>query len=376
MDENMELDELREKVDELDDKIIELLNKRLDLALCIGKVKHEKSLDFYVPSREQAILERIEKQNKGAFPDSSLKSIYREIMAAARFCQHPLKIAYFGPKATFTHMASIKQFGSSAAYIPVKSIKDVFMEVEHDRVDYGVVPIENSTEGVVNYTFDMFIDSNFKTYTDDMFIDSNLKIYAEIFLEISHYLLSNSKISEIKKVYSHPQPLAQCRNWLETHLPNIKLIEVLSTAEAAIMASREKGTAAIASSLAAEIYSLKILAERIEDNADNFTRFLVIGKRINQKSKYDKTSIMFSVKDKVGALYNSLKPFEKYKINLTKIESRPSRKKVWEYIFFVDFNGHINSKKIQKALKELKKECVFLKVLGSYPEDISYSRKK
>ncbi|MBI5207940.1 MAG: prephenate dehydratase, partial [Candidatus Firestonebacteria bacterium] len=208
-------------------------------------------------------------------------------------------------------------------------------------------------------------------YTLDMFVDSNLKIYAEIFLEISHNLLSLSEIKKIKKVYSHPQPIAQCRDWLEKNLQNIKIIEVLSTAEAAIMASKEENTAAIASALAAEIYGLKVIAERIEDNVDNYTRFLVIGKSINEKTKYNKTSIMFTVKDKVGALHNSLQPFQKYKINLTKIESRPTRKKAWEYIFFADFNGHVYDTNVKKALKELEKECMFVKILGSYPEHTS-----
>ncbi len=351
----MGIAEIRKKVDDIDDKIVELLNDRANLALEIGKIKRDKALEFYVPAREQSIFTRLENQNKGPFPKNSLKSVYKEIMSATRAMQYPVKIAYFGPEATFTHMAALKQFGSEADFIPVKSIKDVFMEVEHGRANYGVVPIENSTEGVVNYTLDMFIDSS-------------LKIYSEIFLEISHYLLSTSEISKIKKVYSHPQPIAQCRIWLESNLPNAKLIEVLSTAEAAIMASKEKNTAAIASSLAADIYGLKILAERIEDNVENFTRFLIIGKNINQKTKNDKTSIMFSVKDKVGALHNSLSPFQKYKINLTKIESRPTRKKAWEYIFFVDFQGHVDNKNVKKALMELENECTFLKVLGSYPE--------
>ncbi|MBI5417527.1 prephenate dehydratase [Candidatus Poribacteria bacterium] len=357
----MDISVLRKKVDEIDNKIIDLLNDRSNLAIDIGKIKREKSMEYYVPAREQAIFEKIQKLNKGNFPEASLKSIYREIMSATRAIQLPLKIAYFGPRATFTHMASLKQFGTSADYVSVKSIKDVFMEVEHNRANYGVVPIENSTEGVVNYTLDMFVDSN-------------LTIYAEIYMEISHYLLSNSKLSDIKKVYSHSQPIAQCRHWVESNLPNVEVIEVISTAEAAIKASKEKNTAAIASSLAAEIYSLNVVAEKIEDNVDNFTRFLIIGRSFNKKTKYDKTSIMFSVKDKVGALYNSLKPFQKYNINLTKIESRPSRKKAWEYIFFVDFEGHISSKNVKKTLEELKEECFFVKVLGSYPTSSKQNR--
>ncbi|MFA5859545.1 MAG: prephenate dehydratase, partial [Elusimicrobiota bacterium] len=270
--------------------------------------------------------------------------------------EKPMVIGYFGPETTFTHMAAYKTFGSTAKYLPLKTIRNVFEEVEKKRVDYGVVPIENSTEGVVNHTLDMFVDSN-------------TKICAETFLGIAHYLLSrNTEIGEIKRVYSHQQPLAQCRNWLDSHIPGVELIETRSTAEAAFIATREHLSAAIASELAAKKYNLNVLAKNIEDLEENITRFLVIGQNITQPSGSDKTSVMLSIKDRVGALHDILLPFSKNKLNLTKIESRPSRKRVWEYVFFVDIEGHCDDSSVKKALKMLEKYCVFVKVLGSYPK--------
>jgi chorismate mutase/prephenate dehydratase len=250
----------------------------------------------------------------------------------------------------------MKNFGSSGLYVPVKSIADVFTEVEKGRAGYGVVPVENTNEGVVNHTLDMFIESN-------------LVICSEINMQIEECLLSKEgSLKAIKIVYSHPQPLAQCRGWLEENLPGVQVVEVHSTGVASKRAVSEKGAAAIGSRAAAAIYDLEVVAAGIEDSKENYTRFLVIGKKPSEASGEDKTSILFSIKDKVGALHDMLMAFKWHKINLTKIESRPTKKKAWEYIFFVDLLGHISDKAVQEALEELKESCIFLKVLGSYPK--------
>jgi chorismate mutase/prephenate dehydratase len=350
----MKLTNLRKKIDEIDNQILALFNKRVRTTSEIAKVKKKEKLEYYLPHREEEIYRRLKKQNKGPFPNKALEEVYREIISASLSVQKPLKITYFGPEATFTHLASMRKFGSSPTYIPVKSIADVFSEVEKGRANYGVVPVENSTEGVINHTLDMFINSD-------------LKIISEILLEISLNLLSRSQFKEIKKIYSHPQAIAQSRSWVENNLSGIKIIEVSSTAEAASRAAKEKPAGAIASELAAKLYNLKIVASHIEDTQDNVTRFLVIGKTLSKKTGRDKTSIMFSIKDRPGALYDMLRTFSKEKINLTKIESRPSKKKAWEYIFFVDFQGHIEDKSVKKALGALEKDCLLLKILGAYP---------
>jgi chorismate mutase/prephenate dehydratase len=345
---------LRRRIDEIDKKIIWFLNERTKLAVAIGKIKKQRGRQVYAPDREKEVYKLITKENKGPLLDSSLEAIYREVMSATLNAEQPIKIAYLGPPATFTHLASLKKFGSSVEYIPCDSITDVFLEVEKSRADYGVVPIENSTEGAI-------------THTLDMFIDSELKICSEISLEISHNLLARTKKSKIKRIYSNPQVFGQCRHWLEENLPGVEHIEVSSTTKAAELAKKDKDAAAIASSLAAKIYGLKIVATSIEDSAQNVTRFLVIAKEEAEPTSYDKTSIMFSIKDRVGALHDMLTPFKKYRINLTKIESRPSKKKAWDYYFFVDFQGHHKDDNVKKALDELRENCRFMKILGSYP---------
>ena len=350
-----ELDKLRKKIDELDLKILELLNKRTEVVLEVGKTKQDKQLKVYSPERERAILKRLKEKNIGPFPDGTLRLIYEEILSASLALQQPLKVSYLGPSATFTHLAAKRQFGSSADYMPESTIKEVFDSVSRDKARYGVVPIENSTEGIVNYTLDMFVDSD-------------LKIAFEIMLPISHNLLSKTgKKSDIKKIYSHSQARAQCRGWLEGNVPGIPVIEELSTAAAAKRVSKDTSAAAVASELAASEYNLQFVEKGIEDNKTNFTRFLVIAKESLGKTGRDKTSIMFSVKDKPGALYLILRPFARHKINLTKIESRPSKRKAWEYFFFVDLEGHVDDKGVRKAINSVKKECLFFKVLGSYP---------
>ncbi len=350
----MSMKEYRKKIDEIDDRILSLISHRVKIAMEIGKIKGKESREYYAPDREKEIIKRLESGNKGFLPPESLKAIYGEIMSVSLALQRPVHVAYFGPEATFTHLAALKKFGSSAGYIPCKSIPDVFAEVEKERARYGVVPVENSTEGVV-------------THTLDMFIDSELKICAEISLEINHNLLSNDSIDKIKVVYSHPQAFAQCRVWIEANLTGVVLKEVSSTAEAARLASSEKHASAIASEVASRLYNLKVAVKNIEDKSSNLTKFLIISENYPGRTGTDKTSIMFSIKDRVGALYDMLQPFKRYGINLTKIESRPSRRKAWDYFFFVDMHGHQGDENVKCALKELEGESAYLKILGSYP---------
>jgi len=347
--------ELRQEIDAVDDRIMELLNSRASLVIDVGRLKSAKKDEFHVPSREREIYERLASHNRGPFPNEAIKSVFLEIISASLALEAPMKVAFFGPKATFTHLAAMQQFGLSAELVPQKAIPAVFEDVGKGRAKYGVVPVENSTEGMVSHTLDMFMESD-------------LKINAEVMLEIHHYLLSRTgRLEDIKKVYSHPQPIAQCRDWLAENLPNIPVVDVASTAVAAQIVSEDYTAAAIASELAASMYDLKIVRERIEDQVNNFTRFLVIGKKLTEMSGDDKTSLMFSVKDEVGILYRMLEPFAKRGINLSKIESRPLKKKAWEYIFFLDLMGHIADPVIAEAVQELKQCCQFVKVLGSYP---------
>lgn len=357
----MNLGELRKKIDQLDQKIIELLNDRTQLVLEIGKLKSKEGREVYAPDRETAIYKRIEELAQGPLSKEALKAIYREVMSAALALERPLTIAYLGPEATFTHLASISKFGASVSYVPAATISEVFQEVDQKRATYGVIPVENSIEGAVSHSLDRFIDSD-------------LKICSEILFEISHNLLSNSSLKEIRRVYSNPQVFGQCRMWLESNLPRAELVETASTTQAAQRAAREDGAAAIASKLAATLYNLPIVASGIEDLAHNVTRFLVIGLDIAQPTGQDKTSIVVSIKDKVGALYEMLSPIRRNRINMTKIESRPSKKKAWDYYFFIDFEGHVQNTKVKKMLDELEARVRFLKILGSYPRAVEHSK--
>jgi len=353
----MDLDDLRKRIDAIDQQILDLLNQRAAVVQQVGQVKLREGLDFHAPHREEEILERLTQDNPGPFPGNAIRSVYREIISACRALEHPLLVAYLGPKATFTHLACLRGFGDGAEFLPVRSIRDVFQEVEKGMVGYGVVPIENSTEGVVSHTLDMFVDSD-------------LKICGEIFLEVSHHLLSLSgEKAAVEKIYSHAHAIAQSRRWLEANLPRVPVLEVASTAAAAEIASRDPSAAAIASELAARLYSLKVVSARIEDAANNFTRFLIVGRKGTPSTGHDKTSVLFSIKDRVGALYRMLEPFAEGGINLTKIESRPSKTKVWEYLFYVDFEGHGEDPRVERALARLAEQCLFLKVLGTYPSE-------
>jgi chorismate mutase/prephenate dehydratase len=352
------LKKLRRHVDQVDRSLLDLLTRRGQLVKDIGAIKEKNGQSIFAPERERELLSRLKARNRGPLPGDAVESVFREIVHSCRNLQKELRVAYFGPRATFTHQAALRSFGRGALYLPARTIADVFAEVDRGHADYGVVPIENSTEGVVNHTLDMFVDSR-------------LSICAELELPIQHYLLGSARTYRagkgVRTLYSHYQALAQCREWVETHLPRARVIEASSTAEAAHLASEHAGTAAIASRLAAELYGLDVLASRIEDVTHNFTRFLVIGPNEPARTGRDKTSVMFSIKDRVGALYDMLVPFKKYGLNMTKIESRPTRQRAWEYLFFVDFIGHRSEARVQKALALLERSCAFLRILGSYP---------
>ncbi|MCH7566042.1 MAG: prephenate dehydratase [Nitrospirales bacterium] len=351
------LEQYRKEIDQIDDEILRLLNERSRSVIEIGKLKRQSDTEanLHTPAREAEIIDRLSRRNAGPFPNEAIRPVYREIMSASLSLEGPQKVAYLGPRATFTHLACTQKFGASAQYIPMNSIKDVFNEVERGLANFGVVPVENSTEGVVNHTLDMFMDSN-------------LLIYGEVLQEVSHHLLSKaSRVEDVKRIYSHPHAIAQCRNWLETNLPHVPVLEVPSTARAAELCVDEPSAAAIASELARQLYGLKVLKSRIEDNLNNLTRFLVLSQKAPERTGKDKTSVMLSVKDRVGALYDLLRPFASLGLSMTKIESRPSRRKAWEYIFFIDIEGHLEEDRVKKALEEVKGRCLFLKILGSYP---------
>jgi chorismate mutase/prephenate dehydratase len=350
----MNIPEHRRAIDKLDEQVVRLLNERTKHVLAIGEIKLKAGEEIYAADRERAVLQRVGKLNEGPITEASLRAIYREIMSSALSLEKSMAVAYFGPEATFTHQAAIRKFGSSLRYAAQKTIADVFAEVSKNRADYGVVPVENSTEGVV-------------THTLDMFVDSDLKIVAQIVLRIQHCLLSYGKRSQVKKLFTHPQALAQCRSWVREFLPEVEIVETSSTTRAAQLAAGEKNAAAIASSLAAEKYGLRILETDIQDNAENATRFLVLGRQYGPPTGNDRTSLMINITDRVGALHSALACFRRSRINLTKIESRPSKRKAWEYYFFIDCDGHVNDRKLANALRLLADHCNFVKVLGSYP---------
>ncbi len=354
----MDLSSIRKKIDEIDEQILLLLHKRVELVKKVKEFKKNQKT-IYRPGREKKILEKVLKYNKGIFPEKSLLNIYNEILSASRKLQMPLKIGFLGPYATFSHAAAKKKFGSESIFIPLNSIRDVFTELENEQIDYGVVPIENSNEGVVGYTLDMLIEFNHI-------------ILSEVYIEISHSLVSKENdIKKIKTLFCHPQSKAQCKTFIENNLKKVQIIEVSSTAEAAKRASKRKQTGALCSKIAAQVYGLNILAENIDDNPSNYTRFLVIGKipvEFEKDIPY-KTSIVCGVKDKPGALFSLLKPFKDCNINLTKIESRPTKRKAWEYIFFIDFEGKLDDVNVKKAMKKIQEITTYYKYLGSYPAE-------
>ncbi len=350
----MNIPEHRKAIDKLDSQIVKLLNERTRHVLAIGEIKRKAGEEIYAPHREKAVLKRIARLNQGPMTNESLHAVYREVMSSALSLEKSMQVAYLGPEATFTHQAAIRRFGSSLRYSSQKTIADVFTEVVKNRAEYGVVPVENSTEGVV-------------THTLDMFVDSDLKIVAQIVLPVQHCLLSNGTRPQIRKLFAHPQALGQCRVWLQNNLPRVEILETSSNARSAELAVKERNSAAIAGILAAEKYHLDVLEYDIQDNAYNATRFLVLGRQYTPPTGNDRTSILISLTDKVGALHSTLAAFRRYRINMTKIESRPSKRKAWEYYFFIDLDGHVQDRKIANALKLLTEHCNLVKVLGSYP---------
>lgn len=350
----MNIPEHRKAIDQLDAHIVRLLNERTRHVLEIGEIKLKAGEEIYAPHREQAVFDRVCQNNAGPITHESLRAIYREIMSSALSLEKSMTIAFLGPEATFTHEAAIRRFGSSLTYAAQKTIADVFAEVSHRRADYGVVPVENSTEGVV-------------THTLDMFVESDLKIVAQIILPIQQCLVSRWARSEIERFYVHPQTLGQCRGWLQKHFPQAEIVETSSNARSVEFAAKEKKSAAIAGVLAAEKYKVPLLERNIQDHSGNATRFLVLGRQCSPPTGKDRTSLMLSIAHQVGALHGALAPFRKHKLNMTKIESRPSKRKAWEYFFFVDCDGHQSDKAVTKAITELEKSCNFVKILGSYP---------
>ena len=346
----------RDQIDRIDDQILDLLNERAKCFQEIGRIKAESDAPVFVPSRELEIFERLEKRNAGPFPTSGIRTVFREVISASISVQRGVRVAYLGPPATYTHQAAIQQFGQLADFVPRDTTDDIFAAVEGSHAEYGVVPIENSSEGVVSHTLDLFVDSP-------------LTIGAEVHVTVHHELLAREgALRDVGMVCSHPQALAQCRGWLELNLPNVPQQPMASTAGAAERAAREAGVAAIASPVAATIYSLQVLRSGIEDHPDNTTRFLVISRTTPARSERDITSLLFSIKrDRVGALYRALEPFAQHGVNLTRIESRPTRVRAWEYVFFCDFEGHVEDEAIRSAIAELEPRCDFVKVLGSYP---------
>ncbi len=343
-------------VDELDLEIVNLLNQRVKHAGEIGKIKHANGADYYDPTREAQVMAKVCSLNPGPIKNPTIRSVYREVISGSIALEKKLVIAYLGPEATYTHQAAISNFGVSLDYRAIKTIHDVFGEVESGAADYGVVPIENSTEGAVFHSMDMLVESD-------------LHICSQVYMPIEHCLISQSPLEEIKKVCSKDQALGQCREWLRANLPNAEVVDVVSTAEAVRIAKETEGVAAVASALSAQRYCVKIQARGIQDRDDNVTRFLIIGKTHAKPlgDGRDKTSLVISLHDEVGALEKTLQAFAKRGINLSKIESRPSRKKAWDYYFFIDLVGHYEDEAVQSALQDLKGHCPLVKWLGSYP---------
>jgi chorismate mutase/prephenate dehydratase len=352
-----QLQVLRETIDTIDDDIVALINKRLKVSQAVGELKQRFDNKVLDKSREIEIMSRLCTLNRGPVSNTVLQYIFSVIMSASRELQKPLRIAYLGPEATYTHIAALGHFKHSGQFVPQKNITEIFAEVERGACQYGVVPVENSIEGAVNHTLDLLFESD-------------VKICAEQYQTISHDLMSETgNIKDIKVIYSHPQPFAQCRNWLQRHLPDVILEECSSTAHAAQKAVGRKDAAAIASSKAAQVNHLKIVESRIEDSSKNETRFLVIGKDDMPFTGKDKTSIMFVTSHVPGALFKALEPVARAGLNMVKLESRPTKSENWSYFFIMDIEGHLDDPKIKEILSVMKHLCLFMKVLGSYPID-------
>ncbi|PIE42362.1 MAG: prephenate dehydratase [Gammaproteobacteria bacterium] len=347
----------RDEIDRIDTEVLKLLSRRAECAKAIGKIKQNQTVavPFYRPEREKAVLERLMSLNTGPLPDKEVHRLFREVMSACLALEMPMDIAYLGPEGTFTQAAVLKQFGHSVNTVAMRTIPDVFKAVQSENAHFGIVPIENSTEGVV-------------THTLDMLLKSNLKICGEILLRIQHSLLSNAEsIDSLKVIYAHEQALAQCRHWINRYVPNVVCKAVSSNGVAADLAVREEGAAAIAGQMASDYYNLSILAAGIEDEANNTTRFLVIGNQDLDATGDDKTSIVVSASNHPGLLHKLLEPIARHGVNMTRLESRPSRQGIWEYVFFIDVEGHQHDDNVRSLLAEIKDLSSLFKVLGSYP---------
>jgi chorismate mutase/prephenate dehydratase len=352
----MSLSEWRKEIDKIDEQVIQLLNRRAELAQQIGHAKSSTRTHYFTPEREHTVFKRLLALNHGPLGSAAVRAIYREIISACLALEKPLLVSYMGPEGTFSHLASIAKFGTSSTFMPVDSIAEVFAHVERSHSDYGVVPVENSWAGVVPETLDTFMNSN-------------LRIVSEVYQPIQHNLLTHcTALDAVKRLYTHFQPLAQCRQWLRNHLPHVEEIEASSTSRAAEMAAQDPESAAIATKLAAERCNLPILCEHIEDNPSNRTRFLVLGYNEPEPTGRDKTSLMFSVHNRAGELVHALNAFEKYDVNMTMIESRPTKTAAWQYIFYIDVQGHTKDAPVMKSIELLKEHSLFVRVLGSYPE--------
>jgi chorismate mutase/prephenate dehydratase len=360
MSDEEKLTKIREKIDTLDQQIQDLINERARCAQDVAAVKQAAGKDvvFYRPEREASILREIQQRNTGPLSNEEMARLFREIISACLALEEVLKIAYLGPEGTFTQAAALKHFGHSVDTVSLSNIDEVFREVESDAAHYGVVPVENSTEGVINHTLDMFIHSP-------------LKICGEVELRIHHHLLAkDTQLENITKIYSHQQSLGQCREWLDARMPHVERVAVSSNAEAAKMVMNEAGSAAIASDSAAAIYGLDIISPNIEDEPDNTTRFLIIGNQLVGASGHDKTSLLLSTDNRVGSLHHLLACLLDNGISMTRIESRPSRRGMWDYVFFIDIEGHQCEPLVSKALAQLEKESTLFKILGSYPRAV------
>lgn len=352
----MSLPEWRKEIDRIDEQVVQMLNRRAELAREIGHAKSSTRSHYFTPEREHTIFRRLLAANKGPLDSAAIRAVFREVISACRALEKPLSVAFLGPEGTFSHLASISKFGTSCEFVPTESIADVFLQVERSSSDYGIVPVENSWAGVVPETLDTFMTSN-------------LRVVSEVYQSITHNLLAHTdKLETIKRLYTHFQPLAQCRQWLTNHLPNVEKIETSSTTKAAERAADDAEGAAIATSLAAERYKLPIICEHIEDNPSNRTRFLVLGYNEPEPTGKDKTSLMFSVHNRAGELVHALNAFEKYDVNLSMIESRPTKTAAWQYVFYIDVQGHNRDLPVTKALNLLKEQSLFVRILGSYPE--------
>jgi chorismate mutase / prephenate dehydratase len=359
----VDLAAVRGRIDAVDEKIHALINERASLAQLVGVSKSlsNSAADFYKPDREAQVLRMARERNTGPLRDEEVLRLFREIMSACLAQQEPLKVAFLGPEGTFTQTAVLTHFGHSVRALPLASIDEVFHEVEAGNADFGVVPIENSTEGTVNHTLDRFLTSP-------------LKICGEVELRVHQFLMGKmASLERIERICSHQQSLAQCRAWLQDHAPDVERIAVASNAEAARRARDEQGTAAIAGETAAAVYGLEILATQIEDRPDNTTRFLVLGRKLFEPSGEDRTTLLVSVghTEAPGALFRLLEPLARHRVSMTRIESRPSRRAKWDYVFFIDLEGHAHDKPVAQALMALKKRASLFRVLGSYPRAVS-----